>query len=91
MLAPRGLDYPVLPIRSQNRLVFALCKKCAEDRIYNCKHDNNERQFAGTWVTEEVKEAVKQGYKIIKIHVWHFENKSNNIFKKYIVTFLNLY
>ena len=89
VLAPRGLDYPVLPIRSQNRLVFALCKKCADDRIYNCKHDDNERQFTGTWVTEEVKEAVKQGYKIIKIHeVWHFENKSNNLFKKYIDTFL---
>ena len=89
VLAPKGLDYPVLPIRSQKRLVFALCKKCADDRIYNCKHNDNERQFKGTWVTEEVKEAVKQGYKIIKIYeVWHFENKTNKIFKKYIDTFL---
>jgi hypothetical protein len=89
VLAPRGLDYPVLPIRSKKRLVFALCKKCADDRLYTCRHNNEERAFIGTWVTEEVKEAVKQGYKIIKIYeVWHFEKKSDQIFKKYINTFL---
>lgn len=73
---------------SKKRLVFALCKKCADDRLYTCRHNNEERAFIGTWVTEEVKEAVKQGYKIIKMGVWHFEKKSDQIFKKYIITSL---
>jgi hypothetical protein len=81
VLAPRGLDYPVLPIRSKKRLVFALCKKCADDRLYTCRHNNEERTFIGTLVTEEVKEALKQGYKIIKMYeVWHFEKKSDQIY-----------
>lgn len=45
----------------------------------------------GTWTTEEVKLALKFGYKIDKIYeIHHFPRKSNLLFRKYIATFLKL-
>jgi hypothetical protein len=63
-----------------------LCKKCGDNRQYNCKHNDDERSFIGTWVPEE---AVKQGYKILKVfEVWHFKERTTCIFKDYVNTFL---
>jgi hypothetical protein len=89
VLAPRKLFVPVLPIRSEGRLLFTLCKKCGDNRQYNCKHNDDQRSFIGTWVTEEVREAVKQGYKILKVfEVWHFKERTTGLFKDYVNTFL---
>jgi len=89
ILPPKKLFVPVLPIRSNGRLLFSLCKKCGDNRQYNCNHTDSERAFTGTWVTEEVKMAVKKGYKILKYYeLWHFEEKTTGIFKDYVNTFL---
>ena len=91
ILAPRNMYIPILPTRVDGKLLFALCSKCANNRIYNCKHSNEERAFVGTWCTEEVKVAVKKGYRIIEMYeVWHFAKRSNTLFKSYIDMFLKL-
>jgi hypothetical protein len=68
ILPPQDLYIPVLPVRSNGRLLFPLCAKCAEQRIRNCNHNENQRALVGSWCTEEVKEAIKQNYKIIEIY-----------------------
>lgn len=65
---PKGLLHPVLPYRMNGKLMFPLCRRCAEtmnQRI--CEHTREERSLTGTWVTEEIKVAVEKGYKIIKV------------------------
>jgi hypothetical protein len=89
ILPPQDLYIPVLPVRSNGRLLFPLCGKCAANRSEKCNHNEDQRALIGSWCTEEVKVAIKHNYKIIEIYeVWHFENKSNLLFKEYIDTFL---
>ncbi|CAF0902143.1 unnamed protein product [Brachionus calyciflorus] len=45
---PRNLYFPVLPARINNKLLFSLCKKCAEEQCQNCNHTDNERSFEAT-------------------------------------------
>lgn len=97
ILPPRQLYIPVLPAKIRNKLVFALCKTCAEYELDDCKHTDSERALDGTWVSIEVQKAIELGYKIIQIYeVWHWresekydrENKSGGLFTKYINMFL---
>lgn len=67
VLPPRKLYHPVLPYRAKEKLLFPLCRTCVEQNIAECNHSNEERSLTGTWVTEEVKEAVKMGYKVTKV------------------------
>jgi len=42
----------------------------------------------GTWVSLEILEAIRQGYKITKIFVvWHWETKSDQLWNEYITVF----
>lgn len=68
VLPPRGLFHPVLPVRIGGKLLFPLCRLCAENLQQTpCTHLDHERILQGTWVTEEVKKAVEKGYRIIKV------------------------
>ena len=60
---------------------------------------DSELSFIGTWVTDEVKKAVKKGYYVLTIYeVWHFdhtsqynnETKSGGLFTQYVNTFLKI-
>jgi hypothetical protein len=97
ILPPRGLYLPVLPARINGKLYFALCTVCAQQNINSCTHTDAERALTGTWVTLEVAEAIKQGYKILTIYeVWHYaessqydkETKSGGLFTSYVDTFM---
>ena len=91
ILPPDRLHIPVLPIHSgrTRKLIFALCRTCAEcAQTEPCQHDETERAMVGTWFSEELKLAVRKGYKILKIYsVWHFEEKSKGLFAGYVRTF----
>ena len=55
------------------KILFPLCRTCCEEMIQeDCPHqDPNDRILRGTWVSEEVKEAVKLGYRIQRIYeIW---------------------
>ena len=97
ILPPKKLYFPVLPARINGKLLFTLCSACGESKSGECEHTDDERCLDGTWVTLEVQQAVKQGYKILKTYeVWHFEKtskydkekKSGGIFTSYIDMFL---
>ena len=96
VLPPRDLYHPLLPVKVDNKLMFPLCYTCAHNRITKCTHNENERSFVGTWVTEEVQKAAELGYQILEIfEVWHYEQKSKydpetktgGLFSEYISTF----
>lgn len=90
VLAPRGLYHPVLPVK-QDKLIFPLCVKCAEEKTMVCDHTDEQRAFTGTWTTIEINKAVEKGYKILGIYeVWHFKERSNDMFKGYISDFMKI-
>ena len=96
VVAPKGLYHPVLPQRikvdSYEKLVFTLCKACAETRNQNkCEHSDNERSFIGTWTTDEVSTAIEKGYKVLRTYeVWHFDKTTDDLFKGYIRRFMKI-
>ncbi|XP_052815380.1 uncharacterized protein LOC128242318 [Mya arenaria] len=100
VLPPRNLHIPVLPMKCNGKLMFSLCRLCTETyQQEKCTHSDTERTFTGTWVTDEIKEAVSQGYIIQNIYeIWHFDeisqydsvSKSGGIFTDYVNTFLKV-
>ena len=99
ILPPRKLFHPVLPIKMHSKLMFVLCRKCAEQYIYeNCPHnDPRDRSIRGTWVIDEVRLAIKHGYNVLEIYeIWEYEvrvaNKANSdgVFFDYVNTFLKI-
>ena len=96
VVPPRKLYHPVLPQRikvdSYEKLVFTLCKTCAETRNQNkCEHTDTQRSFIGTWTTDEVSKALEKGYKILRIYeVWHFAKSTDALFKGYIRRFMKI-
>jgi hypothetical protein len=92
---PRGLYHPVLPYKTGGKLLFPLCRTCAEHRDLGpndrCQHTDAERNLTGTWVTSELQKAFELGYRLDQIYeVWHFEKTSKNLFQSYIDTFLKI-
>ena len=92
VLPPRDLFHPVLSYRTQGKLMFPLCKTCADTcQQTPCTHSDNERAIEGTWCTVELEKALEKGYRLLKIHeVWHFPATSDERFKEYINTFLKI-
>lgn len=74
---PRGLFFPILPYKtSQGKLVFTLCRTCAEinHQSSSCTHDEEARALKGVWVTIEFNKAIELGYRVSRItEVWHFK------------------
>ena len=101
VLPPRNLYLPVLPIRMQGKLLFALCRSCCEDMSTeaSCTHENPaDREFDWTWVVDELRKAVFLGYKITHIdEIWQYEitqydpvKRQGGLFAEYINTFLKI-
>ncbi|KAF7646307.1 hypothetical protein LDENG_00190100 [Lucifuga dentata] len=89
---PRGLFFSVLPYRSsQGKLIFTLCRTCAEinNQEGPCTYDEQARVLTGVWVTVKFNKAFELRYRVSKItEVWHFEKCSSSFFIEYIHTFL---
>ena len=99
ILPPNQLLYPVLPVKANNKLVFALCRTCAElGNHASCEHSEADREITGTYTCIELQEAMKKGYKIKEIYeVWSYKAtvynnqlKQGGIFAEYIDTFLKI-
>ena len=75
-----------------DKLIFTLCKTCAETRNQNkCEHSDNKRSFIGTWTMNEVNKAIEKGYKVIRTYeVWHFDKSTDDPFKGYIRRFMKI-
>ncbi|XP_062615872.1 uncharacterized protein LOC134277560 [Saccostrea cucullata] len=95
VLPPRGLFHPVLPYRTGGKLLFPLCRTCAQQQDstsqHPCQHADRERSLTGTLVTCELHKALDMGYTLEQTYeVWHFKERSQDLFKDYIDTFLKI-
>ena len=89
---PSFLFHPVLPYRAQGKLMFTVCRSCAEKLQQTpCEHNEQERTLSGTWPSIEVVKACELGYRVVRlIEVGNFAEKSSNLFTGYIDTFLKI-
>lgn len=56
ILPKNGTYIPVLPHKSNGKLIFSLCHTCTELKQESpCNHSDEQRAITGTWVTDEVK------------------------------------
>jgi hypothetical protein len=92
ILPPYNLFHPVLPYRSGGKLMFPLCRTCADNLLQlPCQHSDHQRAITGSWVSVELMSAIEAGYKILNVYeVWHFEKTSCELFTGYIDAFLKL-
>ncbi len=92
VLPPRGLFHPVLPCHASGKLMFPLCRTCADTTNQAvCTHTDVERAITGTWCHVELLKALEKGYEIKRMHeVWHFPEQSDELFKDYVDTFLKI-
>ena len=95
---PRGLYHPCLPLRSNGKLMFPLCRTCANTmNTKGCKCSDEKRDLIGTWTTVDMEDALRVGYIVIKVYeVYHFEKRAkyergvegSGLFAEYVNLFL---
>jgi DNA polymerase type B, organellar and viral len=99
ILAPDDLYIPVLGQKMHDKLMFYLCHLCALTKAQClCEHSDLQRSFVGTFVIEEVRLALKKGYKILEIYeAWTYDlvqksedGSSPGLFAGYINLFLKI-
>ena len=93
VLAPQKLYLPLLHYTARGKLLFPLCKTCAD--IGNnapCIHrDSKEREFYGIYTHNELKKAVDLGYKITAVfEIYAWKDWSTTMFSSYIKTFFTI-
>ena len=96
ILPPNDLWLPVMPYKVKTdfakKLVFGLCRKCMKKhQTEPCEHSIDDRAITVFSASPEIELALQQGYKILKIYeVWHWKEKSNDLFKGYMRAFLKI-
>ncbi|CAO4372358.1 unnamed protein product [Caenorhabditis nigoni] len=89
--APMGL----LPQKIHKKLMFVLCRTCAEKQRGPCTHRKVSQRFiTGAWPTDELQKAITAGYKVLKYHeIWHWPDSqwvTESFFTDYIKPLLTL-
>jgi hypothetical protein len=102
VLPPKDLYHPVLPHHCQGKLMFPLCRTCAEtcNQDQPCYHTQEERALTGTWVSVELFKALDMGYQLLEVYeICHFSKtqqyhkgdpSQKGIFADYVDAFLKL-
>ena len=100
VLPPNNLYIPLLPCKINEKLMFTLCRKCAElKQQTKCHHTAKQRTLTGSWISMELKKAVKLGYTIIQLfECWHYDTTtiydkstgSTGLFSQYMDAFIGL-
>jgi hypothetical protein len=95
VLPPQNCYAPFLSYRSEGaygelEVCYGCCKACMDNhQVEPCSHLDKERAFIGTWTLSEIRYALTIGYKILKIiEVWEYAEKSNQLFRSFIVPFM---
>ena len=86
------LHHPVLLYSTQGKLMFPLCRYCADTLQQEpCDHFNVDRTLQGTWITLELKKALEMGYTFVKMdEVWHFSQHTDALFRDYVDILLKI-
>jgi hypothetical protein len=100
ILPPDDLYLPVLPVRIRGKLMFPLCMTCAITQNNDvCTHSTDQRCLTGVWCTPEIKLAISNGYKVIKIYeIYNYkqstqfnpETKTGGLFSDQVDLFVKL-
>ncbi|XP_067660620.1 uncharacterized protein [Haliotis asinina] len=101
VLPPTDLYHPVLPYRVHGKLLFPLCRTCAEEEfVDSCPHGDEDRAWVGTYVSKELQYAVQEcGYQVLDIYeAWHFDSlttydpdrQEGGLFAKYVNNFFQI-
>ena len=87
---PDQLMFPILPSRINNKLIFPLCRTCAETNSTQfCNHTDDERNITGTFTTVELDEAISYGYEVTKVYqILDYDQVSRTLFDEYINKFI---
>ena len=68
ILPPSFLFHPLLPYRANGKLMFPLCRTCAENLQQTpCEHSDSKRTLSGTWPSIEIQKACELGYRVVKL------------------------
>jgi hypothetical protein len=77
VMPPKKLFHSVLPYRFKQKLLFCLCRTCAEEFNMATEFTHTEvreRALTGTWVMDEVRLAVQKGYNVTEVYeVYEYE------------------
>ena len=100
ILPPCKLLFPVLPVKINGKLMFPLCRTCAENEDKgHCTCSSLSRALIHTWCTMELTLPINMGYDILEIYKvlhWLSNEKINNttgsggLFTEYINIFLHI-
>lgn len=91
IIAPRGLYFPVLPMKINDKLIFPLCYKCAKLLSNYCDHNQEDRCLINTWTTIEVLKAIEKGYNLVEIYeVLHYSDVDDSLFVEYMDMWLKI-
>jgi len=94
-----GDYHPVLPYKSNSKLMFPLCSACADTMNQDdCTHSYEERCIVGTSIVDEFRKAVDMGYGLVDVYeFWEYEvtcfdkdTNSGGLFADYVNMFLKL-
>ena len=68
VLPPRKLYHPVLPCKSNSKLMFPVCSTCSNTMNQGrCAHSDDERCIIGSWLTDEFRKAEDMGYGLVDV------------------------
>ena len=93
VLPPVRLLLPLLPYKTGGKLLFPLCRTCADEQVNDsCPHSAEERVLHGVFTTVELAKAVDDlGYKVISVdEVFHWDVWDKSMFADYIKTFFRI-
>ena len=98
ILAPRKLLHPVLPLKTNGKLTFGLCRTCSQNATQHvCCCGVEARALLGTWCTPEIEKALTLGYRILHVYeIYHwpqtaqYSEAQSGLFSGYINTFLKV-
>ena len=69
ILPPRKLLFSILPIEINEKLMFPLCRTCAENEHKgNCTCPHHSHALIHTWCTTELTLTINMGYVILEIY-----------------------
>ena len=79
------------PVSTMQNMRAATDKTTTNKRSEKCPHSAEERSLTGTWTTFELQKAIEKGNVIAYIYeIWHFKERSNQLFQPYIKTFMKI-
>ena len=83
-LHPRGVYVPLLPSHINKKLMFVLCRTCAETENKSiCNHSVSDRYLSCIWVSVEFQNAMHIGYTLLKVYKVSRYHTPNNVCSKH--------